>query len=237
MLGFGLALGALAQDPAEAASGGPAKDTVATAPENQFPLSASPLVPAPSGVPIAITWHERFQEYGNKIFGVQAIVQTVPVALFDHARDFPHEWGQEPEALFDRLGSQSAQFFLDQSIQLALWGVHREDSHYFREGQGNFFKRTGHALKGTLIVSNTTGGQTLAMGAIAGSYGSWAIATQWWEPKSEQNAQQILLWGSAGLIGKAAGNFFHEFWPDAKRKFFAHGTQDPLAAWSRIAGR
>lgn len=188
-------------------------------------------------VVIATNWHARFEEYGQKIFGLPAIIQTVPVALYDHVTNFPHEWGRGTEAAFDRIGSQYAQFFLDQSIQLALWSVHKEDSHYFRSGEGNFFRRTGHALKGTLIVSNTKGGQTLAVGAIAGSYGSWAIATQWWEPKSEQNAHEILLWGSAGLIGKAASNFFREFWPDAKRKMFTHGKTDPLVTWPRIADR
>lgn len=199
-------------------------------------LGALPLVASPGPI-IATNWAERFDEYGSKLFGPTATLQTVPIAVFDHARNFPHEWGQEPEALFDRLGSEYGQFFLDQSIQLALWGVHREDSHYFRSGQGNFFSRAGHALKSTVIVSNTAGGQTLALGAIAGSYGSWAIATKWWEPKSEQNVQQLMLWGTTGLIGKAASNFFHEFWPDAKRKLFPHSKQDPLAAWSRGACR
>jgi hypothetical protein len=46
-----------------------------------------------------------------------------------------------------------------------------------------------------------------------------------------------MLWGSAGLMGKAASNFFHEFWPDAKRKLFAHAKTDPLAAWSKAAAR
>lgn len=216
-----------AQNPADAA-----KDNTTTAADG---LTPPPAASVTQPAIIATTWRARFNEYGKKVFGLPAIIQTVPVALFDHARNFPHEWGQEPEALFDRLGSQYGQFFLDQSIQMALWGVHREDSHYFRYGQGNFFRRTGHVLKSTVIVSNTNGGQTLAVGAIAGSYGSWAIATELWEPRSEQNAEQIMLWGSAGLMGKAASNFFREFWPDAKRKFFARTKHDPLAAWSRAA--
>lgn len=217
---------ALAQEPAD--TPGPSSSSDPDA------LAALPSVASPAPF-VATNFAARFDEYGSKLFGPSATLQTVPIALFDHVRDFPHEWGQEPRALFDRLGSEYGQFFLDQTIQLALWGVHREDSHYFRSGHGNFFSRTGHALKSTVIVSNTTGGQTLALGAIAGSYGSWAIATKWWEPKSEQNAQQLMLWGTTGLIGKAAANFFHEFWPDARRKFFRHSKPDPLAAWSRAA--
>lgn len=233
-LSSALCVRAFGQDPGDPSLADPPKDYAAA-----FPVDPG----IPSSAPVdaqfvsATTWHARFEEYGRRLFGVQALVETVPVAVFDHARNFPHEWGQEPEALFDRLGSQYGQFFLDQSIQLAFWSIHREDSHYFREGHGNFFKRTGHALKSTVIVSNTNGGQTLAIGAIAGSYGSWAIATQWWEPKSEQTTEQVMLWGSAGLMGKAASNFFHEFWPDAKRKLFAHAKTDPLAAWSKAAAR
>jgi hypothetical protein len=229
-LSLALGITAFAQTPSEANAATDPVDTATPPAPEGTPVPAPPTPQLP--FVIATTWHARFEEYGNKIFGPQAVIQTVPIAVFDQFRNFPHEWGQKPEALFDRMGSQYGQFFLDQSIQLALWGIHKEDSHYFRAGEGNFFKRTGHALKGTVIVSNTTGGQTLAIGAIAGSYGSWAIATQWWEPKSEQSAQQILLWGSAGLIGKAAGNFFHEFWPDTKRKLFPHSKQDAVAAWS-----
>lgn len=192
---------------------------------------------AQPAVIMATDWTARLEEYARKLVGVPAITETVPVALFDHVRDFPHEWGQKAPAFAERFGSQYGQFFLDQTIQLGMWSVHKEDSHYFRSGQGNFFRRTGHALRGTLIVPNTSGGETFAFGAVAGSYGSWAIATWLWEPRSEQTSEQVLLWGSAGLLGKAASNFFHEFWPDARHKLFEHHHRNALAASIRGAVR
>ena len=200
------------------------------------PPIANSNAPAPPPFVLAHTWRERFEEYGKKLFGVQAVVQTLGVGLYDHETNFPREWGRDPDAFSDRIESQYGQFVLDQTIQLAFWGIHKEDSHYFRSGEGNFFKRTGHALKRTLIVSTPSGGQTFAMGAVAGSYGSWAIATRWWEPRSERSAGQVMLWGSAGLVGKAAANFAREFWPDARRRL-THRKADPLAAWSKIADR
>lgn len=198
------------------------------------PVASTVIVPP--GFVLANTWRQRFEEYGKKLFGAQAVVQTFGLGLYDQSTNFPREWGRDADAFPDRLESQYGQFVLDQSIQLALWGVHKEDSHYFRSGEGNFFKRTGHALKSTLIVSTPAGGQTFAMGAVAGSYGSWAIATRWWEPKSQQGVGQVMLWGSAGLVGKAATNFAKEFWPDARRKL-PHRKPAPLAAWARIADR
>ena len=148
------------------------------------------------------------------------VFDVLPVALWDHVRKFPKEWGSDGQGFADRLGSEYAQFFLSQSIQLAFSAVHKEDTRYSRVGQGGFFKRTGHAVRGAVIVSNTHGGETLAVGSIAGAFGSWAIATQWWEPRSEQSFGHVMLWGGVPLLTKAGTNVLREFWPDAKRKFF-----------------
>ncbi len=220
---MGLSLGLRAQDPTDAPKDGVIQPVTPIAKDAALPSTAPGFV-------LANTWRDRFQEYGKKLFGVQAVVQTLGLGVWDHETNFPHEWGRDLDAFPERLESQYGQFLLDQTIQLALWGVHKEDSHYFRSGEGNFFRRTGHALKGTLVVSNPSGGQTFAMGAVAGSYGSWAIATRWWEPRSERGAGQVMLWGSAGLVGKAASNFVREFWPDARRKL-PHRRAVPLAAW------
>jgi hypothetical protein len=94
-------------------------------------------------------------------------------------------------------------------------------------GEGNFFKRFGNVVKSTVVVSNTNGGQTIGLGQIAGAYGSWAIATQVWEPPSEQKISRVFLWGSVNLAAKGGRNLIREFGPDLRKKHPAPGQSHP----------
>jgi hypothetical protein len=165
-------------------------------------------------------WNGRIEQYMKSLVGPQVVLGVLPTAAWDHARRFPKEWGGKPIGFADRLGSEYAQFILSQTIQLGFSAFHKEDPRYFRSGQGNFFRRTGHAMRGAVIVSNMRGGETVALGSIAGAFGSWAVATQWWEPKSEQAFSRVMLWGGVPLLTKAGTNVLREFWPDAKKRFF-----------------
>jgi len=147
-----------------------------------------------------------------------AIFSNVLIAGFEEARNFPHEWHRTEGGFVRRLGSQYAQYFLDNTIELGFSSLHHEDNRYFRIGAGNFFKRFGNVLKSTVVVSSTHGGQTLAVGQIAGAYGSWAIASQVWEPPSEQRGSRVLLWGSVNLAAKGGRNLIREFGPDLRKK-------------------
>ena len=70
-----------------------------------------------------------------------------------------------------------------------------------------------------LPIWDTEGGQTLALGRIAGAYGSRAIATRW-NPAAERTPGQIMLYGNVNMATKASVNLWREFWPDARRKLF-----------------
>jgi hypothetical protein len=198
-----------AQEPAS-----PAANPAAAASAPDIVLDPNQQDPLPSD------WHGRLELYVKSLVGPQALMQVLPVAAWDHARKFPKEWGSRPIGFADRLGSEYAQYILSQTIQLGFSAIHKEDPRYFRVGQGSFFRRTGHAIRAAVIVSDTRGGQTLAIGEIAGAFGSWAVATQWWEPRSEQSFGHVMLWGGTPILTKAGRNVLREFWPDAKRKFF-----------------
>jgi hypothetical protein len=67
----------------------------------------------------------------------------------------------------------------------------------------------------------------LALGQIAGAYGSWAIASQTWEPPSEQRGSRILLWGSVNLAAKGGRNLIKEFGPDFRKKHAVPAASHP----------
>ena len=191
----------------------PAVEAIATANEPQKP-------PALDG-------KQRVQEYLKSLVRPSAIFSNVLIAGFEEARNFPHEWHRTEGGFAKRLGSQYAQYFLDNTIELGFSSLHHEDNRYVRVGNGEFFKRFGNVVKSTVVVSSTHGGQTLALGQIAGAYGSWAIASQVWEPPSEQRVSRVLLWGSVNLAVKGGKNLIREFGPDLRRKHAAPATTHP----------
>jgi hypothetical protein len=162
---------------------------------------------------------DRFKGYVKSLVSPAAVFSNVLIAGFEEARNFPHEWGRTGTAFGRRLGSQYAQFFLDNTIEAGISALHHEDNRYVRVGDANFLRRFGNVLKSTVVVSSTNGGHTVALGQIAGAYGSWAIASQVWEPPSEQRGSRILLWGSVNLAAKGGRNLITEFAPDLKKTF------------------
>lgn len=170
----------------------------------------------------AVNGSDRVKAYLKKLVSLDAFYEVVPVAAFDQFRNFPHEWRRAGQGFGERLGSAYGQFFLSETIRLGFSTFHKEDNRYVRLGQGNFLKRTGNAFKGAVVASNGIGGQTAAIGEIAGVYGSWAIASQVWEPRSEQAFSRVMMWGSVGMGVKVGANFLHEFWPDTRRAFAGH---------------
>lgn len=166
----------------------------------------------------ALDGKSRMQEYLKSLVRPSAVFSNILIAGFEEARNFPHEWHRTEGGFAKRLGSQYAQYFLDNTIELGFSSLRHEDNRYFRIGSGGFVKRFGNVVKSTVVVSNSRGGQTVALGQIAGAYGSWAIASQVWEPPSEQRVSRILLWGSVNLAAKGGRNLIREFGPDLRKK-------------------
>lgn len=167
------------------------------------------------------TWVDRRQVFFKKLFGPQAILETVPGAAFDTARGFPRQWGRGAAGVEKRLASQYGQFVIGEGIEMGVSALHKEDPRYFRMPDRGFSKRLGHALASTVIVRGVNGGPTIGLARLADVYGSWAIATMW-NPPDQRKPWKIAGNGTFGLTIKAGGNVFREFWPDVKRKLGGH---------------
>lgn len=167
------------------------------------------------------TWAERRQVLLKRMFGPQAILETVPGAAFDTARGFPRQWGRGGPGITKRLGSQYGQFVIGEVIEMGVSALHKEDPRYFRMPNARFRKRLGHALTSTVVVRDTHGKPTIGLARLADVYGAWAIATTW-NPPEQRHVGQIMKYGTFGLSIKAASNVFREFWPDVKRKLRRH---------------
>ena len=161
---------------------------------------------------------DRRLVFFKRLVGPQAILETVPGATFDLARDFPHKWGRTPKGYVKRIGSQYAQFIVGETIEAAVSFVHREDPRYFRMPGHGFGRRLRHSLVSSVVFRGVDGKKTIGLARLADVYGSWAVATMW-SPRETRNAVSIFGNGSLGLGLKAGSNVFREFWPDVKRRF------------------
>ena len=151
-------------------------------------------------------------------FSLEALGATVPGAVLQQVHDWPDEWGKKRLGFEKRVGSLYAQFAVGVLIEDGVKAIHPEDTRYRRLGKGNFFKRTGYVIAGTVAARTPDGGRTVAWSLPANAYGSWAIATLW-SPREYRTAGSILEWGTAGMGVTAGTNMFREFWPDIKSVF------------------
>lgn len=182
-------------------------------------LAQAQSVPDTNAAPAdPLDWSVRRHVFFKKLFGPQAILETIPGTAFDTARGFPGQWGRTVRGVEKRLASQYGQFAVGETIELGVSALHKEDPRYYRMPEGTFGRRLRHSLVSTVVVRGEDGSPTMAVSRLANIYGGWAIATLW-NPADQRNAAKILGYGSLGLGLKAGGNVFREFWPDVKRRF------------------
>ena len=198
-------------------------DTVAMPAPAEAPATAT--APAPAAPPpapfIPPKWSDRRGVFFKRLFGPQAILETVPGTAFDTARNFPRQWGRTIRGTGQRLGSQYGQFAIGEVIEMGVSFLHKEDPRYFRMPDARFGRRLGHALASTVVVRGVDGTPTVAFSRLANVYGAWAIATTW-NPPDQRSVGKIATYGTMGLSIKAASNVFREFWPDVKRRLAKH---------------
>jgi len=192
------------------------------------PVAAPAPVPAERStkleeLPELADWHVRAKEMGHQLIGAQAVFEVLPGTISDHARNFPKEWTRSFGGLGKRFASQYGQFLVSETVEFGVSALHHEDPRYYRMPNASVSRRIGHSIASAFIAQKADGtGSTIALSRFAGVYGSWFVA-QHWEPNSATGVGQFMLWGTVGMFTKTFANTFHEFWPDAKKKFFTRG--------------
>jgi len=192
------------------------EEAVRTASADAPAAATGEEIEKPAGAP---DWETRETVFLKKLFGMQALYETVPGAISDHVRNFPTAWGRSYSGFGKRVASQYGQFVLSEVIEGGVQAIHREDPRYFRLGKGSFIHRLKYSVVSTFWVPKPGGGHTFAYSVPAGVYGSWAIATRW-NPPDLQTPAKIVQWGSVGMGAKVSANSFREFWPDVKSRWF-----------------
>jgi hypothetical protein len=149
--------------------------------------------------------------------GPGAILGDVAYAAILQADNAPLEWKQGGEAFGKRVASMVAWSGIHNALAFGLDSSLHQDPRYYRSSGAGFWRRSGHALRETLLTHTDSGGETLSTWRIGSAYGS-AFLSNLWYPDRLNNARLGFIQGSVTLGLDLMGNLGKEFWPDVKRK-------------------
>jgi hypothetical protein len=181
-------------------------------------LCAAPLVGlAQTEAPLNLTEKLRFQ--GERTYGPLALLGDAAYAGAIQAIGTPNEWRRGAAGYGMRFASTVGWSAIENTMAFGLTATLHQDPRYFRSAEGGFWRRTGHALRGTILTRTDRGAETLSTWRLGSDYGSAFLSNQWY-PDRLNTVKLGFLEGSVTMGFDLARNLATEFWPDIKRKAF-----------------
>jgi hypothetical protein len=155
----------------------------------------------------------HLRDFRRKLIWKAPLIKTAFSALFNEARNSPHEWGRGVDGFGKRVASSFGQRAVKATVELGVSSWTHEDLHYKRMGPGGFWSRIKHAAVTTYWVPRDNGqGQTVAIGRITGSFAAGMVSRTWMPSRVATFGAGMQSFG--GSIGLDVGvNIFREFWP------------------------
>src|ERR1043166_7979244 len=159
----------------------------------------------------------KLHYHAKSTLGPVALLRSAALAGIHQQRDSPEEWGQGAAAYGKRFGSTMAKSGIHSTLAFGLDSTLHQDPRYFRSLSSGFWRRSAHALRGTILTRTDSGGETLSTWRIGSAYGSAFLSNEWY-PDRLNTARLGFIEGSVTLGFDLVGNLGAEFWPDIKRK-------------------
>lgn len=159
----------------------------------------------------------KLRFHGESVYGPRSMAGSVAYAGIRQGMDAPEEWGQSAGAYGKRAASAVGGSAIHAVLAFGLDSTLHQDPRYFRSRSTGFWRRTAHALRGTILTRTDRGGETLSTWRLGSAYGAAFLSNQW-SPDRLNTVRRGALHGSLRLGFDFAANFGSEFWPDLKRK-------------------
>jgi hypothetical protein len=176
-------------------------------------LSVAAVDPAPD----ALDWQGKLEFHAEATYEPLAMAGFAAYAGFLQEIDSPREWGQGGGAYGKRFASTVAWSGIHSALAFGLDSTLHQDPRYYRSLSTGFWRRSAHALRGTILTRTDAGGETFSAWRVGSAYGAAYISDLWY-PARLDTARQGFVDGSLGLGLGFASNLGAEFWPDLKRK-------------------
>jgi hypothetical protein len=157
----------------------------------------------------------KLRFHGERVYSPWSLAGSAAYAGILQGIGTPEEWGQG--AYGKRVVSTVGCSAIHAALAFGLDSALHQDPRYFRSGGRGFWRRTAHALRGTILTRTDRGGETLSTWRLGSAYGAAFLSNQWY-PDRLNTVRLGVLEGSLQLGFDFASNLGSEFWPDLKRK-------------------
>jgi len=176
-----------------------------------IPFTASGQTPDP------LTVTGKLQFHAEAAYAPMSLVGLAVYAAVLQEDRAPEEWREGGEGYGERVASVAAWAGIHGALAFGLDSTLHQDPRYFRSSGKGFWRRTGHALRGTILTRTDRGGETLSTWRLGSDYGS-AFLSNLWYPDRLDTARLGFIQGSVTLGFDLLGNLGREFWPEIRKK-------------------
>jgi hypothetical protein len=166
-----------------------------------------------------LDWKGKLRFHAETTYGPWAVAGFAAYAGILQEINTPREWGRGGAAYAERVASTAGWSGIHSVLAFGLDSTLHQDPRYYRSGGAGIWRRTRHALRGTILTRTDAGGETLSTWRIGSAYGS-AFLSNMWYPDRLNTVRLGFIQGSVGLGFGLAANLGSEFWPDIKTKIF-----------------
>ncbi len=163
----------------------------------------------------------KLRFHAGSVYSPWSLAQSAAWAGILQERGTPREWGQGGGAYTKRLASTLGGSAIHGALAFGLDSVLHQDPRYFRSGGDGFWRRMGHALRGTILTRTDSGGETLSTWRLGSAYGAAFLSNQWY-PDRLNTVRRGAAQGTLRIGFDFASNVGCEFWPDVKRRLLHH---------------
>jgi hypothetical protein len=168
---------------------------------------------------MALGVNDKLDFHVKQSVGPLALVGDAAYAGILQEADTPTEWGQGGSGYGKRFASTVACSGIHSALAFGLDSTLHEDPRYFRSAEGGFWRRAGHAFRGTILTRTDRGTETLSIWRFGSAYGAAYLSNQWYPGRLNTVALGFAE-GSLQLGFDLARNLASEFGPDIKHRVF-----------------
>jgi hypothetical protein len=159
----------------------------------------------------------KFRYHAEATYAPMSLLGIAAYAAVLQEADAPTEWRQGAAPYGKRFVSTLAWSGIHNALAFGLDSALHQDPRYTRSRNTGFWRRAGHAVRGTILTRTDRGGETLSTWRLGADYGS-AFLSNMWYPDRLNTVRLGFIQGSVTLGFELVGNLGREFLPDIKRK-------------------
>src|ERR1017187_6653771 len=119
-----------------------------------------------------LDWQAKLHFHAEATYGPWAVASFAAYAGLLQEINSPKEWGQGGDAYGKRFASTVGWSAIHGALAFGLDSTLHQDPRYYRSRSTGFWRRSGHAIRGTILTRTDAGGETLSTWRIGSSYGA-----------------------------------------------------------------